>query len=184
MDQLVPNRGGGIISNYEQTNRSAVSVIVQSLLNYVNLVNNKLINNFNINQNNVLLLNDNVAASETTYGSVSGSREMFQNLVKSPNLSRMSSKSMDDSVHNDSQSLRLIHEKFITVTADPMTISPLSMGTDNSYNYSSTPSLEETLDPEPILTIIFHFLSKSTNRTEFALFFMLIIFATLTIFGN
>lgn len=179
MDPVDPNR-------LSDTNSTAVSVIVQNLLkSYVNLFSQKLINNFNINQNNLLLLNEKVLNSSSSSSTasivpvagikkVNVSQDMFEFFLRRPQIDFETVVSVTSSNvnNNESHTLMLINEKM------NMTESP------TDANYSTTPSLEEILDDKPIWDIIYYFLSNATNRSEFALFFILNLFAILTIFGN
>lgn len=196
MDPLSPTTRTS--ANYDQDNVAndpAVSVIVQNLFkSYVSLFSKKFINNFNINQNNLLLLNENTfnatAASgfvPATAKKVNVSQDMFEHFWQSPKLDRVPTQFVS-SGSNSTQTLMLIHER-VNLTAEQSALmttdaTTVSNTTDNFENYSITPSFEETLDLEPIWDIIYYFLSNSTNHTEFVLFFVLIIFAILTIFGN
>lgn len=197
MDPLLPTS-----ATSDDANNTAVSVIVQNLFkSYVNLFSSKFINNFNINQNNLVLLNENVfnaSSSTTTTGqtpattirTVNLSKDMFEQFLRSPKLPTSSSSQQQQEHHHHQYlsshynetllSLMLKHEKALNVTTEGSAL----MTTDNSANFSTSPSLEETLDVRPVWEIIFHFLSSSTKHSEFALFFILIIFAILTIFGN
>lgn len=161
-------------------NSTAVSVIVHKLLkSYVNLFSNKFINNFNINQNNLLLLNENVLnSSSPAIKKVDLSKDMFELFLRSPQLGDISSQSVVHNRNNESHTLMLKHEKVNVTEPSPL----MSTEGPESSNYSTT--TEEALDALPFWQIIFYFLRTSTNHSEFALFFILNLFAILTIFGN
>lgn len=181
-----------------------VSVIILNLFkNYLNLFSNKFITNFNINQNNLLLLNDNIPAKVSRSSAhrtekpnigfnLTSATDMLQKLMGTHIAGAINTHTFTQ-LANDSKFLQLIGEDFNT-TSSSIKINALS----NLYVTETTSSpvaeitttaaknatLEEQLDSQSTIHIIIYFLSNVTDHSEFFLFFVLLTVATMTIFGN
>lgn len=162
-----------------EPNSTVMSVIVQNLLkNYLNLFNNKFINNFNINQNNLLLLNENIPPDNSTavVDRKNVTAEMIQRLFRTHRVTAVNGENLTR-ISNNSQFLKMIRERETSLN--------LSTGFPSSENSTNSTTLEDTdLEEMSMTEIVFHFLSKVTSHEEFFLFFLLILLAILTIFGN